>query len=428
MHSVVTVECHAPALDRAVTYTALVPEAGTPPFAVLYQLHGASDDHRAWLYKSNLLRHVDGLPLIVVLPSGENSYYVDAWEKLVVDDLPAHVSRTFRVREGRAAIGGLSMGGFGAIRLGLKYADRYASIYAHSSKLVVDRRRPRRRGDRGARRPQEPAGAGVRLRRRRPPDRGQPPLRPHSSRRSGCRTSIASTRARTPGTTGSAHLPDAHRAPRARARPAARTVERLRRARDERALRRPLDGEVRDDRERHEQREEAEHARQRPLVLAAERLEQRHLQEVQAVARLAEQASAARRRASARRRRRPPTRAARRPAAAARAGSSAARRRRRARTATTAIGAERAPARWPPPARAPGGGARNSAAEPDADDELGQAQQRAALQERRRAARRRHQRRRGGRRERRARCSGHERARAPRVRGARAPPATGTAA
>ena len=137
MHSVVTVECHSAALDRAVSYTALVPDAGSPPFAVLYQLHGASDDHRAWLYKSNLLRVVDGLPLVVVLPSGENSYYVDAWEKLVVDDLAAHVARTFRVREGRAAIGGLSMGGYGAIRLGLKHPDRYASIFAHSSRLPV---------------------------------------------------------------------------------------------------------------------------------------------------------------------------------------------------------------------------------------------------------------------------------------------------
>lgn len=136
MHSVVTVDCHAPSLDRAVTYTALIPENGTPPFAVLYQLHGASDDHRAWLYKSNLLRHLEGLPLVVVLPSGENSYYVDRWERLIVDDLPVHVSRTFRVREGRAAIGGLSMGGYGAIRLGLKYPERYSSIYAHSSKLV----------------------------------------------------------------------------------------------------------------------------------------------------------------------------------------------------------------------------------------------------------------------------------------------------
>jgi S-formylglutathione hydrolase FrmB len=135
MHSVVTVEHSSAALGRTTTYTAFVPDAGAPPFAVLYQLHGASDDHRAWLYKSNLLRYVDGLPLIVVMPSGENSYYVDAWERMVVDDLPAHVARTFHAREGRAAIGGLSMGGYGAIRLGLKYAERYASIFAHSSRL-----------------------------------------------------------------------------------------------------------------------------------------------------------------------------------------------------------------------------------------------------------------------------------------------------
>src|SRR5438874_12910260 len=126
MHSVVTVDFDAASLGRVVTYTALVPQTGTPPYAVLYQLHGASDDHRAWLYKSNLLRYVDGLPLVVVMPSGENSYWRDAWERLVVDDLAAHVARTFRVREGKAAIGGLSMGGYGAIRLGLKYPDRYA--------------------------------------------------------------------------------------------------------------------------------------------------------------------------------------------------------------------------------------------------------------------------------------------------------------
>jgi putative tributyrin esterase len=135
MHAVATVEFQSAALGRATTYTAFVPDGGQPPFAVLYQLHGASDDHRAWLYKSNLLRYVEGLPLVVVMPSGENSYYVDGWERLVVDDLPAHVARTFRVRPGRAAIGGLSMGGYGAIRLGLKYAERFASIFAHSSRL-----------------------------------------------------------------------------------------------------------------------------------------------------------------------------------------------------------------------------------------------------------------------------------------------------
>jgi putative tributyrin esterase len=133
--SVATVELFSAALQRTTTYTAIVPDVGEPPFAVLYLLHGHDDDHRAWLYKSSLVRHAAGLPLLIVMPSGENSYYVGAHEALVADELPAHVARTFRVREGRAAIGGLSMGGYGAIRLGLKYPERYASIYAHSSRL-----------------------------------------------------------------------------------------------------------------------------------------------------------------------------------------------------------------------------------------------------------------------------------------------------
>ena len=178
MHSVVTVECHAPALDRAVTYTALVPEAGTPPFAVLYQLHGASDDHRAWLYKSNLLRHVDGLPLVVVLPSGENSYYVDALGAAGRATIcPAHVSRTFRVREGRAAIGGLSMGGFGAIRLGLKYrrslrVDLRALVEAGGDAATTATRAVSRRASTRKNLPALAFDCGE----RRSPDRGQSAL------------------------------------------------------------------------------------------------------------------------------------------------------------------------------------------------------------------------------------------------------------
>lgn len=137
--SVVTVEMHSAAFDRSLTYTVLAPDAGEPPFAVLYQLHGHSDDHRAWLYRSNLMRYAARWPLLVVLPSGDNSYYVDApgrpFEYFIVDELPLHLSHLFRVRAGKAAIGGLSMGGYGAVRLGLRHPDRYASICAHSSRL-----------------------------------------------------------------------------------------------------------------------------------------------------------------------------------------------------------------------------------------------------------------------------------------------------
>lgn len=135
MSTIATVEFESAALERHVSYTAILPDTGAPPFAVLYQLHGYGDDHRAWLHRSNLLRHAAPWPLIVVLPSGENSYYTGRFEQLLVRDLPGHVMRHFAAREGRAAIGGLSMGGYGAIRLGLKYPDRYASIFAHSSRL-----------------------------------------------------------------------------------------------------------------------------------------------------------------------------------------------------------------------------------------------------------------------------------------------------
>jgi putative tributyrin esterase len=140
MATIATIQFPSASLDRQVTYSVILPEQGSGPFPVLYQLHGRTDDHRAWLEQSNLVRHAAALPLIIVLPDGETSFYADIhplarFERFMVDDLPAHVHRTFHVRPGKAAIGGLSMGGFGAIRLGLAYPDRYASVFAHSSRL-----------------------------------------------------------------------------------------------------------------------------------------------------------------------------------------------------------------------------------------------------------------------------------------------------
>jgi S-formylglutathione hydrolase FrmB len=131
------------ALGRHITYTVLLPDGkdvGPGPYPVLYQLHGASDDHSAWLNLSNLVRHVRDMPLIVVLPDGALSWWSNLnrrtrYEDFVMEDLANHVQQTFHVREGKAAIGGLSMGGFGAIRLGLKYPDRFCSIWAHSSAI-----------------------------------------------------------------------------------------------------------------------------------------------------------------------------------------------------------------------------------------------------------------------------------------------------
>ncbi len=137
-----TIQMPSHALDSAVTYHILLPDpevVGPGPYPVLLQLHGYYDDRTAWLYKSNLLLHLERWPLIVVLPSGENYFWCDyapkaRYEKYVAFDLWNHVNQNFPVRQdSKWAIGGLSMGGFGALRLGLKFPNKFCSIFAHSS-------------------------------------------------------------------------------------------------------------------------------------------------------------------------------------------------------------------------------------------------------------------------------------------------------
>jgi S-formylglutathione hydrolase FrmB len=149
-----TLHFDSPALAGPTTYSVILPDpekAGPGPYPVLLQLHGRYDDHRAWLEKSRLWSYVERLPLIVVMPSGgkfwwsnvtpqgaSNSYALD-YEDYLVHDLWAHVNATFPVRAGaRWAVGGLSMGGFGSIRLGLKHPDHFCSIFAHSSVIPTD--------------------------------------------------------------------------------------------------------------------------------------------------------------------------------------------------------------------------------------------------------------------------------------------------
>jgi S-formylglutathione hydrolase FrmB len=138
---VATIQLQSSGLEHLVTYNLLLPDparVGPPPYDVLVQLHGKYDDHTSWLYKSNLLEYVKDLPLLVVLPDGRNGYWGNLhphlrYEDLVVKDLWEHLHAFFPVKPARWAIGGLSMGGYGALRLGLKHPDKFCSIFAHSS-------------------------------------------------------------------------------------------------------------------------------------------------------------------------------------------------------------------------------------------------------------------------------------------------------
>ena len=130
-----TVEFFSPAVDRTMKYNILLPhdyDTSTERYPVLYLLHGLTQNYTAWGL-SNGAPFYAGLydDLIVVMPDVGNSWYVNwsvneggqknDWEDHVVRDVVNHVDWNFRTiakREGRA-ITGLSMGGYGAITLGL---------------------------------------------------------------------------------------------------------------------------------------------------------------------------------------------------------------------------------------------------------------------------------------------------------------------
>jgi len=144
-----TLNFHSPALAKACSMTVIVPEGsvGQPPFPVCYLLHGLLDDHTSWARQTSIERHVAGLPLIVVMPDGGRGFYCDAvdgpaYERHLLDDVIGFVDRTFHTmpeRQGRV-IGGLSMGGYGAIKLALKYPQLFCSAVSHSAALDVQRR------------------------------------------------------------------------------------------------------------------------------------------------------------------------------------------------------------------------------------------------------------------------------------------------
>jgi putative tributyrin esterase len=128
-------------LEKMTSFIAIVPDDKPGPFPVLYLLHGLSDDHTAWARRTSLERYVSGLPLIVVMPNGERSFYTDsqanpkaAFETYLTRDIIGFVDRTFQTiptREGRV-IAGLSMGGYGAFKLALKHPDLFCAAVSHS--------------------------------------------------------------------------------------------------------------------------------------------------------------------------------------------------------------------------------------------------------------------------------------------------------
>lgn len=141
---------HSSALDRDMRYRVIMP-AAVPTrgkLRAVYLLHGGGGNSRDWSNYSDVAQFAEK-QLLLVMPEGGSSWYTNAaehpqdrYEDYVVNDLISDVESRFPAGTGRQdrAIVGVSMGGFGAVKLGLKYPELFAFAGGISSAIDVPSR------------------------------------------------------------------------------------------------------------------------------------------------------------------------------------------------------------------------------------------------------------------------------------------------
>lgn len=113
-------------------------------YQVVYLLHGLTGHYDNWGDKTKIADYLVPFNVIVVMPEGENGWYTDSqsipddkYESYIVRELIPEIDKKFRTlasRENRI-IAGLSMGGYGSLKFGLKYPEMFSLVGSFSGAL-----------------------------------------------------------------------------------------------------------------------------------------------------------------------------------------------------------------------------------------------------------------------------------------------------
>ena len=152
-------ECNAvksAILGHSVRYCALLPESfdtdKAKRFAVLYQLHGLSDNEQSllnlgvWSMVDQLREKKQIGDFIVVTPAAGSTFYVNSrdgrvrYEDFFIKEFIPYIEHRYRGFGARArrGVGGISMGGYGALHYAFKYPQLFGAVSAHSAALIED--------------------------------------------------------------------------------------------------------------------------------------------------------------------------------------------------------------------------------------------------------------------------------------------------
>ncbi|SDX14669.1 alpha/beta hydrolase family protein [Paenibacillus sp. CF384] len=144
--AVIHMDFFSSVLGMTSTVSIVMPQDVQPgeKLPVLYMLHGLSDNENTWLRQTTLEYQLSKYRMCVVMPNVHRSFYSDMahgakYWTYVSEELPKIVKAMFPISDRRedTFAAGLSMGGYGAMKLALAHPDRYAAAASFSGALDI---------------------------------------------------------------------------------------------------------------------------------------------------------------------------------------------------------------------------------------------------------------------------------------------------
>ena len=135
-------------MGREMPYRVILPPGyaarSQERFPVIYLLHGLTGHYNNWTDLTKLGDYSQRYRVIIVTPEGGDGWYTDSsanptdkYESYIIQELIPEVERKYRTLPTRdkRAIAGLSMGGYGALKFGLKYPEKFVLAGSFSGAL-----------------------------------------------------------------------------------------------------------------------------------------------------------------------------------------------------------------------------------------------------------------------------------------------------
>jgi putative tributyrin esterase len=142
-----TIQFKSELIGQVLPYNALLPVSyaeSNKRYPVLYLLHGLFGRYDDWVTRTNLAEYAAHYDVIIITPEGHDSWYTDSagvatdkYESYFIREIIPDVDARFRTIKDRRArgVGGLSMGGYGALKYGLKHPEQFAFAASLSGAL-----------------------------------------------------------------------------------------------------------------------------------------------------------------------------------------------------------------------------------------------------------------------------------------------------